>query len=40
MKEFWDSMAEHPWVTIWVGIVLMICFSKVKLISNGKDEQD
>lgn len=28
MTEAWQAMAEYPWVTFWVGIVIMVAFSR------------
>jgi hypothetical protein len=28
MTEAWQAMADSPWVTLWVGIVIMVAFSR------------
>lgn len=28
MNEAWQAMSEYPWVTLWVGIVIMVAFSR------------
>jgi len=31
MKEAFDTMGEHWCVTLWLGIVVMVCFSRVQV---------
>jgi len=36
MKEAWEVMGQHWGVTLWIGLVLMVCFTRIK-IGNGED---
>ena len=40
MREAFDVMGEHPWVTFFIGFIIMICVSQITEIFKQKKHKE